>query len=80
MNRYYAELMDITDSNEIVLYAYAFTAKGMFDAKMHALQVCRQMGIVPLPTVWRVNKEQYSWMGARYSVPTKIERAEYEAA
>ena len=78
MNRYYAELLDITGSNEIVRYGYAFMAKNMFDARMHAMQVCRQMQLVPLPTVWRVNKDQYSWMRLRYSVPVVIDTMEAE--
>lgn len=82
MNRYYAELLDVTDDNEIIRYGYAFMAKNIFDAKMHALQVSRQMKVVPLSTVWRVNKEQYAWMVKGYALPTMIDMAavDHEAA
>lgn len=75
MNRYYAELLDTPNGGGIILYGYAFMAKSMFDAKMHAIQISRQMDLVPLPSVWRVNKEQYAWMIERYGVPAVIEMA-----
>jgi len=72
MNKYYAELLDITDENNIILYGYAFTGRNIREAKLHALDVSRQMEVVPLPSVWRVDKERYSWMIEKYAMPTRL--------
>lgn len=72
MNRYYAELVDSPARGGIALYGYAFMAKSMFDAKMHAIEVSKQLNFVPLPAVWRVNKGQYAWMRKKYPLPTEL--------
>ena len=72
MNRYYAELLDVTKENDIILYGYAFTGRDIREAKLHAIDVSRKMGAVPLPSVWRVDKERYSWMIEKYKMPTRL--------
>ena len=72
MNKYYAELLDVTEGNDIILYGYAFTGKDIREAKLHAIDVSRKMGAVPLPSVWRVDKATYSWMAQRYATPTRL--------
>lgn len=76
MNKYYAELLDVTKENDIILYGYAFTGKDIREAKLHATDVSRQMGAVPLPSVWRVDKERFSWMIEKYATPTRLEEAQ----
>lgn len=72
MRRYYAELLDITDQNDIILYGYAFSDRNILSAKIHATQVCREMKIVPLPSVWRISKEKYNEMIEKYYLPRPI--------
>lgn len=76
MNKYYAELLDVTKENDIIRYGYAFMGEDIREAKLHALEVSRQMEVVPLPSVWRVDKERFSWMIEKYATPTRLEEAQ----
>lgn len=71
LNSYYAEIMDI-NGNEIIRYGYAFRDRNMREAKLHAVEVCRQMEAVPLPSVWRISFKDYQRLAERYTLPTMI--------
>ena len=72
LNSYYAELLDVTDGNDLIVYGYTFRDKNMREAKIHALHVCRQMEIVPLPTVWRISLERHQRLAQDYAIPKLI--------
>lgn len=72
LNSYWAILLDVTDANEIITYGYTFRDKNMREAKLHAVEVCRQMGIVPLPDVWRISHAKHVELGERFTLPTPM--------
>ena len=72
LNSYYAEIMDIQSDNEIVRYGYTFRDRNMREAKLHAVDVCRQMEAVPLPSVWRISFADYQRLAEKYTLPTPI--------
>ena len=71
MNSYWAILLDVTDDNDIITYGYTFRDKNMREAKLHAVDVCRRLGIVPLPSVWRISHAKHVEL-ARYTTPTMM--------
>lgn len=77
LNNYYAELLDVV-GNDIFLYGYVFKDKSIRDARLHALEVSREMGIVPLPTVYRISRELHDKMCDKYALPTPMAFAEVE--
>lgn len=72
LNSYYAELLDVTDGNDIIVYGYTFRDKNMREAKLHAVEVSRQMQILPLPSVWRISLEQHQRLAKDYAIPKMI--------
>ena len=81
MNSYWAILIDVTDTNEIITYGYTFRDKNMREAKLHAVEVCRQIGCVPLPDVWRISHAKHVEL-SNYTLPTMMSfsRNDEEAA
>lgn len=79
LNSYYAELLDITADNDIILYGYTFKDKNIREARLHARDVSRQMQVVPLPTVWRISHEDYVKLSDKYTLPSMIIREEENA-
>ena len=71
MNSYWAILLDVTDDNDIITYGYTFRDKNMREAKLHAVDVCRRLGIVPLPDVWRISRAEHVRL-EQYSLPTPM--------
>ena len=71
MNSYWAMLLDVTKDNDIIAYGYTFRDKNMREAKLHAVDVCRQMGCVPLPDVWRISHAKHVEL-ERYTLPTMM--------
>jgi hypothetical protein len=71
MNSYWALLIDVTDDNDIITYGYTFRDKNMREAKLHALQVCRLIGCVPLPDIWRISHAKHVEL-SKYTVPTMM--------
>lgn len=69
LNSYYALLLDSTKENRLIRYGYTFKDKNMREAKLHALDVCRQMEIVPLPIVWRISHEEHVRLLDKYALP-----------
>lgn len=72
MNSYYAEIMDITEDNGVLRYGYTFRDKNIREAKLHAVEVCREMNAVPLPSVWRISFKDYQRLADKYTIPTMI--------
>jgi hypothetical protein len=72
MNSYWAILLDVTDDNDIITYGYTFRGKNMREAKLHAVDVCRRLGIVPLPDVWRISHAKHVEL-AKYTLPTMMQ-------
>lgn len=70
MNSYYALMLDVTDDNSLIRYGYTFKDKNMREAKLHAIDVCREMKIVPSPTVWRISHEAHVRLLDKYALPT----------
>ena len=71
MNSYWAILLDVTDDNDIITYGYTFRDRNMREAKLHAVDVCRRLGIVPLPDVWRISHAKHVEL-AKYTLPTMM--------
>lgn len=71
LNSYYAEIIDIV-GNDIIRYGYTFRDKNMREAKLHAVEVCREMAAVPLPAVWRISFKDYQRLAEKYTFPTMI--------
>lgn len=71
---YWAVMLDVTDKNDLVTYGYAFRANNMREAKLHAISECKELGVIPLPSVWRVSLEKYNWMKDKYCVPKPLDR------
>lgn len=80
LNSYFAEIMDITDRNEIIVYGYTFRAKNMREANLHALEVSREMQAVPLPFVARINHGLHISLLEKYMLPTVMRMAMPEEA
>lgn len=72
LNSYYAEIMDVTDSNELFMYGYTFRAANMREAKLHALEVSREMKAVPLPFVARISHALHVKLSEKYTLPTML--------
>ena len=72
MNSYWAILLDVTDDNDIITYGYTFRDRNMREAKLHAVEVCRRLGIVPLPDVWRISHAKHVELGEKFTLPTMI--------
>ena len=70
LNSYYAELLDVTDDNRIIRYGYTFKDKNMREAKLHATNISLQMGVVPLPTVWRISHANHVKLLEHYALPS----------
>ena len=71
MNSYWAILIDITDDNDLITYGYTFRDKNIREARLHATDVSRQIGCVPLPDVWRISHADHVKLG-KYTLPTMI--------
>ena len=71
MNSYWAILIDVTDDNDIITYGYTFRDKNMREAKLHAVDVCRRLGIIPLPDVWRISHAKHVEL-SNYTLPTML--------
>lgn len=71
LNSYYAEIIDVV-GNDIIRYGYTFKDKNMREAKLHAIEVCREMQAVPLPSVWRISHKDHVRLSERYTLPTMI--------
>lgn len=72
LNSYYAELIDVTNVNEVIVYGYTFRDKNMREAKLHATEVARQIDAVPLPAVWRISLEKHQLLLDKYALPRVI--------
>lgn len=73
LNSYYAEILDVTEADEVVLYGYTFRDKNIREAKLHAAEVARQINAVPLASVWRISREHH-WKLADwgYTLPRPV--------
>jgi hypothetical protein len=71
MNSYWAILLDVTDDNDIITYGYTFRDRNMREAKLHAVDVCRRLGIIPLPDVWRISHAEHVRL-EKYNLPTPM--------
>lgn len=72
LNSYYAELIDVTNANEVIVYGYTFRDKNMREAKLHAVDVARQIDAVPLASVWRISLEKHQTLLEKYAIPRAI--------
>lgn len=71
MNSYWAILIDITGDNDIITYGYTFRDRNMREAKLHAVEVCREIGCVPIPDVWRISHAKHVEL-SKYTLPTMM--------
>ena len=71
-NSYWAEILDVDDSDEVIVYGYTFQDKNICDAYLHATEVSRNTGLVPLPSVWRISLKKHQQFLGRYAIPTQI--------
>jgi len=71
MNSYWAMLLDVTKDNDTITYGYTFRDRNMREAKLHAIEVCREMGCIPLPDVYRISHAEHVSM-EKYVLPTMI--------
>lgn len=82
LNSYFTEFSEVLKDGTVVRYSYTFKDKDMRHAKLHVVDVCRQMDIFPLFKVWRISHEAHVGY-LRYCAlpkPYIVSEAEYEAA
>ncbi len=72
LNSYYAEILDAPPNSGLISYGYTFRAKNIREAKLHALEVSREMEAVPLPFVARISHSMYVKLSEKYTLPTMI--------
>ena len=71
MNSYYAEMFSRSPYGAVT-YGYTFKDKNIREARLHALEVCKQLGAFPLPSVWRVSLEQHIKLREKFTLPRAI--------
>ena len=72
MNSYWAIMIDVTGDNDVITYGYTFRDKNMREAKLHALEVCREIGCIALPDIWRISHAKHVELGEKFTLPTMI--------
>ena len=77
MNSYWAIMIDITGKNDTITYGYTFRDKNMREAKLHALEVCREIGCVALAYIWRIRHAKHVEL-SKYTVPTMMSSSRNE--
>ena len=72
MNSYWAIMIDVTGDNDVITYGYTFRDKNMREAKLHALEVCREIGCIALPDIWRISHAKHVELGEKFTLPTPM--------
>lgn len=79
LNSYYAQMFSgERQYDQPICYGYTFRDKNMREAKLHVVELCKQLGFNVCASVWRISHAEHVRLYSPYTIPTPIMNEPYE--